>query len=59
MSNLGAMVTYVHLDEFTAIAVAPKYIRDHEIRFRVLSSERTQSESDANAPAVWHIRVVT
>jgi hypothetical protein len=45
-------------DEFEAIAIAEKYLRNHAIRFRVLSSERTHSESEANASAVWHIKIV-
>jgi hypothetical protein len=50
---------YVGLEEFEAMAIAEKYLRDQAIRFRVLSSERTQSESEANTSAVWHIKIVT
>ena len=47
------------LDFENAVVIAEKYLRDHEIKFRVLSSERTHSESDAIASAVWHIRIIT
>jgi hypothetical protein len=49
---------YAGLEQFEAIAIAEKYLRDHGIRFRVLSSERTHSESDATASAIWHIKIV-
>jgi hypothetical protein len=46
-------------EEFEDIAIAEKYLRDHPIRFRLLSSERTHSESDAKVSAVWHIVIVS
>ena len=47
------------LEQFVAIAIAEKYLRDQAMMFRVLSSERTHSESDASTSAVWHIKIVT
>jgi hypothetical protein len=49
---------YVHLSEFEAISIAEKYLRDHPINFRILSWERTHSESDTNVTAVLHINLV-
>lgn len=52
-----AVVADISLDAFSAIAIAEKYLRDHAITFRVLSSESTHSDSTATVSAVWHIKV--
>ena len=51
--------SYVHLTEFEAVAIAGKYLRDHVIKFRFVSSERTHSDSNANVCAIWQVKIVT
>ena len=50
---------YLLLSEFVAVAVAEKYLRDYPINCRLLSSDSTQSDSDANVSAIWQMKIVT